>query len=181
VSASHPQTELRAPDGHAEAQRPPATSFVAAAVFIILALIGAVSLATDPYLSLGANGADPGPAFVPWITIYVLGIGGVAILVIELLKAKRSGGIAYTGEFTISRLWMPVTLVVMMMGYVELIQIFGFFWLSVGFSLICVSALHWRTSDPFTPRYLIQLPVEALLVTGVIYAIFRYGILVPLP
>jgi hypothetical protein len=67
------------------------------------------------------------------------------------------------------------------MGYVELIQIFGFFWLSVGFSLICVAALHWRTSDPFTPRYLIQLPVEALLVTGVIYAIFRYGILVPLP
>jgi hypothetical protein len=76
---------------------------------------------------------------------------------------------------------MPVALAVLMLAYVPIIRTLGFFWPSVGFSLICIAALHWRTGDPFTPRYLIQLFVEALLVTGVIYAIFRYGILVPLP
>lgn len=181
MSPSRPETELRARDGHAEAQQQSATGLVAPVIFIAISLIGAYSLAYDPYLSFGASETDPGPAFVPWITVCVLGIGGVVALLIELLKARRSGGITRSYEFTASRLWLPTALVLLLFAYVPTIRNLGFFWPSAGFSLICIMILHWRTSDPFTRRYLVQFPIEAAIVTSIIYAIFRYGILVPLP
>ena len=184
MSPTTSHTEPCADDGRTEdapSKRPLSTEFLAAGVFIAIAAVGAYSLSVDPYLEMGASGTDPGPAFVPWIAVIVLGIGGVVHLLIEFSKALRNGGVAFTNEFTIPRLWMPVALIVLLLVYAGLIKSLGFFWPSVGFSLICVAALHWRTGDSFTPRYLIQIPIEALLVTGAVYGVFRYGILVPLP
>jgi len=55
---------------------PPAgTEFVAGAVFVAIAIIAAWSLLTDPYLELGKVGDDPGPAFIPWLGTWIIGIG----------------------------------------------------------------------------------------------------------
>lgn len=181
MSSNRAEAALRALDRHAEPKPQPVTKLLAPITFIVISLIGAYSLFNDPYLSLGASDDDPGPAFVPWITVCVLGVGGVITFFTELMKAKRSGAFALSDELTVKRLWLPFALVVLLLAYVPTIRGLGFFWPSVGFSLICIMILHWRTNDPFSPRYLVQFLVEAMLVTSAIYAIFRYGILVPLP
>lgn len=174
----------RGPDGHAEStpdRRPATGGFIAAGLFLTIAAIGAYSLSNDPYLHMGATGSDPGPAFVPWITVYVLGIGSLVFLAIEAAKAYRAGGVAFMGEFTFARLWVPVVFVALLTLYVSVIPSLGFIGPSLAFALICISIFHWRTGDAFSPRYLVQIPVEAVLLTGAIYALFRYGINVPLP
>ncbi len=84
---------------------PPAgTEFVAGAVFVAIAIIAAWSLLTDPYLELGKVGDDPGPAFIPWLGTWIIGIGGVVQMAWAFLRARRVGGMRKAGEFVFSKL-----------------------------------------------------------------------------
>jgi hypothetical protein len=44
-----------------------------------------------------------------------------------------------------------------------------------------VPIIHFRSGRPFQRRHLLQFPVEAILIAGALYTLFRYGIRVPLP
>jgi hypothetical protein len=166
-----------------EGRTPPTWLGIAAGVvFVAIAAVGAYSLATDPYLPLGKSGSDPGPAFVPWIAIWIMGIGGACQIVVTIAQARRAGGLQWAGEFTLSRLWLPIALFLSMLVYVLLmLQPLGFLVSSSIFATVWVAIFHWRSGDHLKPIHAVQLPVEAILIVGVIYMIFRYAILVPLP
>jgi len=150
-------------------------------VFLVIALIAAWSLHTDPYLELGKVGNDPGPAFIPWIGTIVIGLGGLTQMIWALVQARKTGGFLSAGEFALSKLWLPVVLVVSLIGFQMAMRPVGFFGASILFALPWVAIIHWRSGGAFTPRYLVQLPVEAVLVAGCIYFVFSYGINVPFP
>ncbi|CAN7598658.1 tripartite tricarboxylate transporter TctB family protein [Aminobacter aminovorans] len=153
----------------------------AGAVFLILALIGAYSIYFDPYLDIGKAGNDPGPTFIPWIGIFTLGFGGIAQMVVTFIQSRKVGGFTFSGEFVLSKMWLPAALVASLVGLQMAMKPIGFLNASLIFALPWVFILHWRAGGKFTQRYLIQLLVEAGLVAGGIYYLFAYGINVPFP
>lgn len=176
--------EERAPEGRAYPRGPvppQATMLASGILFIVVAAAGFWSLTTDPYLTLSSTGPDPGPAFVPLLALAVLALGGLIQVLLVAVQAWRAGGFTWLGEFTLARLWMPVALTVLTVIYAMLLPELGFVWSSFGYALICCAALHWRTGDPFTARYLVQIPLEAMFLVALIYGVFGYIIHVPLP
>jgi hypothetical protein len=169
------------PAGDKPAGRAPITAFAAGAIFFGFALIGAWSIASDPYLPMGRSGADPGPAFVPWIAIAILGLGGFAQMVFAAFKASKTGGFVKTGEFVLSKLALPVALVLSLIALQMALKPLGTLVACIIFALPWVFILHWRAGGKFTPRYLVQLPIEAILIVAGIYYLFAKGINVPLP
>ena len=160
---------------------PRLVEFAAGAVFVAIALITSWSLWTDPYLELGKAGDDPGPSFIPWIGTTVIGLGGLAQMAWVVFKAVKAGTIKTSGEFVLAKLWLPALLVVSLIIYQQAMKPLGFLTASIIFALPWVAIFHWRSGGAFTKRYLIQLPVEAVLITGGIYSLFYYGINVPFP
>ena len=163
------------------AKQPATTELVAGAVFILIALIASWSLLTDPYLELGKVGNDPGPAFIPWIGTAVIGLGGVAQIAWTLFRIRKTGGMRAAGEFVASKLWLPVLLVLSLIGYQMAMRPLGFVAASILFAIPWGAIIHWRSGGTFTPRYIVQVPVEAALVVTGIYLLFSYGINVPFP
>ncbi|MGV6876391.1 tripartite tricarboxylate transporter TctB family protein [Pseudochelatococcus sp. B33] len=161
--------------------QPAATELVAGAVFVAIAIIAARSLLTDPYLELGKVGNDPGPAFIPWIGTWVIGLGGVAQLIWTLLRARKAGGMRTTGEFVGAKLWLPTLLVLSLIGYQVAMRPLGFVTASIAFAIPWVAIIHWRSGGVFTRRHILQLPLEAMLIVASIYLVFSYGINVPFP
>lgn len=160
---------------------PRVVDFTAGAVFVLIALIASWSLWTDPYLELGKVGDDPGPSFIPWIGTMVIGLGGLAQMIWVLIKAKKAGVLKTSGEFVVAKLWLPALLVVSLIIYQLAMKPLGFFTASIIFAIPWVAVFHWRSGGAFTKRYLIQLPLEAVLIAGGIYSLFYYGINVPFP
>ena len=161
---------------------PPAmTELAAGAVFVLIAAIASWSLLRDPYLELGKVGNDPGPAFIPWIGTTVIGLGGAAQMIWVLLRAHRAGSMQAMGEFVGSKLWLPVLLILSLIGYQMAMRPLGFLTASILFAIPWVAIIHWRSGGVFTPRYFLQLPIEAVLIAAGIYFLFSYGINVPFP
>lgn len=148
---------------------------------VAIAITGLYDLHTDQWLALGARGTDPGPAFLPEMLMWLLLGGGVIQIVAVGLGAWKSGGLAPSTEFQIRKLWMPALLCVSLGAYYWLIPRFGYLVPSMMFALIWVPLIHFRSGDPFHRRHLVQFPLEALVIAGALYALFRYGIRVPLP
>ncbi|WP_332719873.1 tripartite tricarboxylate transporter TctB family protein [Pelagibacterium mangrovi] len=161
--------------------QPFAVQAAAGLVFLVIALIGASSLWTNSYLELGQSGSDPGPGFVPWIGVWVLGLGGVVQIILVAARARLAGGFQLSGEFTVSRIWLPVLLVASMIAYQMALRPLGFITASLLFAVPWVALIHWRCGARFTLRHLVQLPLEAVLIVGAIFVVFRYGIQIPFP
>ncbi|MGQ7791345.1 tripartite tricarboxylate transporter TctB family protein [Faunimonas sp. B44] len=177
--AAHPTEDQ--PSAEAD-PRPRRTGVAAGAVFVSIAVLAGYSLSSNPYLSLGASGSDPGPAFVPWIAVWILGLGGLCQIGWTFWQGRRAGGLASAGEFTVARMWLPILLFASLLGYVVLmLRPLGFMLSSSIFAAAWVAVLHWRSGDRLRPIHIVQLPLEAALIVGAIYAVFRYAILVPLP
>lgn len=163
------------------ANKPATTEFAAGAVFLTIALVAAWSLWTDPYLAFGEAGGDPGAAFIPWLGTAILGFGGLAQMIWTALRARRSGGVRTSQEFLLSKLGVPVVLVVLLILYRFGMSSLGFVTASLLFVIPVISVLHWRSGGVFSRRYLVQLPVEAALIVAAVYLVFSYGIHVPFP
>lgn len=161
--------------------KPAVTEFAAGAVFVVIALIASWSLLTDPYLAMERVDDDPGPAFIPWLGTTVIGLGGLAQMVWAVLRARKAGGMRETGEFVLSRLWIPLLLVLLLIGYQVVMRPIGFVAASILFAVPTIAVIHWRARGVFNARYLVQLPVEAVLIVAGIYLVFSYGINVPFP
>lgn len=175
---------VRPHEGRAEAQKavgPARTGVAAGAVFVAIAVIGAYSLYTDPYLGFDDGSSDPGAAFVPWIAVWILGIGGLAQIALTLYQAHRAGQMRSAGEFTLERLWLPLALLFTLVVYLALLEPLGFLLAGTLMSAPWIAILHWRSGDSFKPIHALVMPLEAFLIVGCIYALFRYAILVPLP
>jgi len=171
--------KLRA--AHQDFGYPTGEGVAAGAVFIVIAAVAAFSLSSDPQLRLDTGESDPGAAFVPWIAIWILGIGGLGQIGLTLFQARRAGALRASGEFTLRRLWLPLVLLFTLCGYLLLLEPFGFIVAGTLFSAPWIAVLHWRSGDDLRPIHALLMPIEALLIVGVIDAIFRYGIHVPLP
>lgn len=163
------------------AAQPATTELVAGAVFVLIALIASWSLSTDPYLELGKTGNDPGPTFIPWIGTTVIGLGGVAQIAWTLFRIRKTGGLRAAGEFVGSKLGIPVLLVLSLIAYQMAMRPLGFVAASILFAIPWGAIIHWRSGGAFTRRYILQLPVEAVLVVAGIHLLFSYGINVPFP
>ena len=166
---------------HQGAGRPIAEGIAAGAVFVVIATVAAFSLSSDPNLKPHVGDSDPGAAFVPWIAIWILGIGGLGQIGLTLLQAHRAGAWRSTGEFTLRRLWLPLVLLFTLCGYLLLLEPLGFLMAGTLFAIPWIAVLHWRSGDDLRVIHALLMPVEALLIVGAIDAIFRYGIHVPLP
>lgn len=162
--------------GHSTAE-----GIAAGAVFLVIAAVAAFSLSTDPHLRLHTGESDPGAAFVPWIAIWILGIGGLGQIGVKLFQAHRAGALRSSGEFTLRRQWLPLVLLFTLCGYLLLLEPFGFIVAGTLFSAPWIAVLHWRSGDDLRAIHALLMPIEALLIVGAIDAIFRYGIHVPLP
>jgi hypothetical protein len=171
------------PSAGTETSGPPTGLGVAAGVvFVAIAAIAGWSLWTDPNLPLGESDSDPGPAFVPWIAVWILGLGGAVQVLITLVQARRAGGLRAAEEFTLQRVLLPVALIVSLLVYVLVtLRPLGFVLSSTLFAVVWVALFHWRSGDPLTPRHALLLPIEAVLIVGAIYIVFRHAILIPLP
>jgi hypothetical protein len=151
------------------------------AVLIGIAVAGLYDLHTDQWLAMGARGTDPGPAFLPEMLMWLLLGGGLIQLITVAASAWSAGGFAHGTEFQIRKLWMPALLCASLVAYYWLIPRFGYLGPSVVFALIWVPLIHFRSGNPFRRRHLVQFPLEALAIAGTLYALFAYGIRVPLP
>jgi hypothetical protein len=160
---------------------PTGDGVAAGAVFIVIAAVAAFSLSSEPHLRLQTGELDPGAAFVPWIAVWILGIGGLGQIGLTLFHARRARGLRSCGEFALRRLWLPLVLLFTLCGYLLLLEPFGFVAAGTLFSAPWIAVLHWRSGDRLKPIHALLLPIEALLIVGLIDAIFRYGIHVPLP
>jgi len=174
----------RSGEGRAESQAasaPTRLGIAAGAVFVAIAVVAACSLYTDPYLGLDDGSSDPGAAFVPWIAVWILGLGGLGQIGLTLFQAHRAGAMLSAGEFTIARLWLPIALIFTLLVYLALLEPLGFLLAGTLISAPWIAILHWRSGDAFRPYHALLMPLEAALIVGAIYAVFRYAILVPLP
>src|SRR5690606_29627437 len=112
----------------------------------------------------------------------LLGGGGVLLALVEAVRAVRAQRILRSGEFRPRILLVPVLLVLSLIayaralpdaGYVIATFIFAAAWLAIAEA--AAGSLRGRT------MLLLRLPAEAAVITGILYAGFRYGIQVPLP
>jgi hypothetical protein len=147
----------------------------------LVGLIGLYSVWRDPLLHLD-QGADLGPAFFPMTLLILLAAGGALLTVGDLLRARRAGGVQSDPEFTPKRLFLPAVLALSLVLYNLAIPVFGYLPTTIAFAVVWLPFAEWadtgRTPGARTlPRYLI----EAVLIGGILYAGFRYGINVPLP
>lgn len=168
-------------EGNLPTTKPAASGVIAGTLFILIALIASWSLATDPFLDMGKVGDDPGPAFIPWIATAFVGLGGLAQVIWSLTEAAKAGGMRSPGELFSPGIWLPLLLIVLMVGYQMAIRPLGFITASVIFAIPAIMMIHWRAGGVFNTRYLVQLPVEAVLIVAGIYLIFSYGIHVSFP
>jgi hypothetical protein len=168
------------PDGGAD-PRPRLAALVLGVVLVAVAIVGLIDVRTDPWLPLGARGSDPGPGFLPELLLWLLLAGGLAQIGSVALAARLQGGFAASDEFLLQRLWVPCLLFVSLVSYYWAIRSFGYLLPSVAFALVWVPIIHFRSGRPFQRRHLLQFPVEAILIAGALYTLFRYGIRVPLP
>lgn len=178
-----------APAGDPEAQfsepapdpRPKLHALVLGLVLVGAAGIGLHDLRTDEWLALGTRGSDPGPGFLPELWMWLLLAGGLVQICTVTLAALQAGGIGGSDEFFPQRLWMPALLCLSLGAYYGAIRSFGYLGPSITFALIWVPLIHFRSGQEFRRRHLLQFPFEALVIACVLYALFRYGIRVPLP
>ncbi|MGE3146024.1 MAG: tripartite tricarboxylate transporter TctB family protein [Pseudorhodoplanes sp.] len=164
--------------------RPSWSALALGLVLVAAGVAGLVELAYDPFLSdIDAGDADPGPAFFPRILLYLLIAGGVGQTVSAAIQASRSGGFAADSEFSISRLAVPVALAASVFVYAKALPLVGYLAATVAFALAWLWIV--GTIDRSLPR---KFPaaaglvlLEAAVISLLLYAVFGYGISVPLP
>jgi len=157
------------------------SSVWASLVIIAICVACWIELNANAYLDFGQSESDPGPGLVPRAAILALFGCAAAHLVITLARARCRGGLKRDPAFSISRLWLPILLVGSLLAYYSVLSSVGYWIASVALCLVWIPVLHWRSGAAFSARRGVFFVVEAGLITSVIYGLFRYLILVPMP
>jgi hypothetical protein len=149
-------------------------------VLIALAVIGLHNVLTDPYLGMDM-GADPGPDLFPIMLLGALGLGGLIQTAVCGLRAWRAGGIAPDPELAPRVLLAPALLVVSLILYNLAVFRLGYLAATFILAVVWLPVVEWLTGGRIALPRLALFVVEAVLIAGFLYIVFRHGIRVPLP
>jgi ABC-type enterochelin transport system permease subunit len=141
-------------------------------------------MAMNPFLSyIDAGDADPGPALFPRILLILVIVGGLGQAAIASFQAWRCGGFTLDREFELKRLAIPFALVVCVYVYAKALPLVGYLTATVLFAAVGLALI--GVLDRSLPSNRVAalglVGLEAIAITGMLYAVFGYGISVPLP
>ena len=146
--------------------------------------IGTWGIVTDDFLMEEDYGADPGPSLVPIMLLYVLGLLGIHMTTKAcyyiLKNSKRVTKIPSITENWITFL-IPLTFVCTMFFYTWIIEIIGFIWVTLGFTLLWIFTIGIHDNGLPTKKVTLLYFVYSVAMTFFIYYIFVHLIMVQLP
>ena len=146
--------------------------------------IGTWGIVTDDYLMEEDYGADPGPSLVPIMLLCVLGLLGIHMTTKAcyyiLKNSKRVTKIPSITENWITFL-IPLTFVCTMFFYTWIIEIIGFIWVTLGFTLLWIFTIGIHDNGLPTKKDILLYFVYSVAMTFFIYYIFVHLIMVQLP
>ena len=147
-------------------------------------LIGTWGIVTDDFLMEEDYGADPGPSLVPIILLCVLGLLGIHMTTKAcyyiLKNSNRVTKIPSITENWITFL-IPLTFVCTMFFYTWIIEIIGFIWVTLGFTLLWIFTIGIHDNGLPTKKDILLYFVYSVAMTFFIYYIFVHLIMVQLP
>jgi hypothetical protein len=138
----------------------------------------AYSIATDADMHQDF-GLDPGPAFLPDILLWLLGIGAVILIIQGTLALMRVRWRLPRNLIDIKRSFVPLLMVISVIGYVALVPALGFLAVSLLFSVIWAVALAVQDYGT-TIRPLLISGLGSALIAICIYLAFKQLIGIPL-
>ena len=146
--------------------------------------IGTWGIVTDDFLMEEDYGADPGPSLVPIMLLCVLGLLGIHMTTKAcyyiLKNSKRVTKIPSITENWITFL-IPLTFVCTMFFYTWIIEIIGFIWVTLGFTLLWIFSIGIHDNGRPTIKEILLYIVYSVAMTLFIYYIFVHLIMVQLP
>jgi len=146
--------------------------------------IGTWGIVTDDFLMEEDYGADPGPSLVPIMLLCVLGLLGIHMTTKAcyyiLKNSKRVTKIPSITENWITFL-IPLTFVCTMFFYTWIIEIIGFIWVTLGFTLLWIFTIGIHDNGLPTKKDTLLYFVYSVAMTFFIYYIFVHLIMVQLP
>ncbi|MCS5653495.1 MAG: tripartite tricarboxylate transporter TctB family protein [Candidatus Marinimicrobia bacterium] len=147
-------------------------------------LIGTWGIVTDDFLMEEDYGADPGPSLVPIMLLCVLGLLGIHMTTKAcyyiLKNSNRVTKIPSITENWITFL-IPLTFVCTMFFYTWIIEIIGFIWVTLGFTLLWIFTIGIHDNGQPTKKDILLYFVYSVAMTFFIYYIFVHLIMVQLP
>ena len=147
-------------------------------------LIGTWGIVTDDFLMEEDYGADPGPSLVPIMLLCVLGLLGIHMTTKAcyyiLKNSNRVTKIPSITENWITFL-IPLTFVCTMFFYTWIIEIIGFIWVTLGFTLLWIFSIGIHDNGRPTKKDILLYIVYSVTMTLFIYYIFVHLIMVQLP
>ena len=146
--------------------------------------IGTWGIVTDEFLMEEDYGADPGPSLVPIMLLCVLGLLGIHMTTKAcyyiLKNSNRVTKIPSITENWITFL-IPLTFVCTMFFYTWIIEIIGFIWVTLGFTLLWIFTIGIHDNGLPTKKDILLYFVYSVAMTLFIYYIFVHLIMVQLP
>ena len=146
--------------------------------------IGMWGIVTDEFLMEEDYGADPGPSLVPIMLLCVLGLLGIHMTTKAcyyiLKNSNRVTKIPSITENWITFL-IPLTFVCTMFFYTWIIEIIGFIWVTLGFTLLWIFTIGIHDNGLPTKKDTLLYFVYSVAMTFFIYYIFVHLIMVQLP
>ena len=146
--------------------------------------IGTWGIVKDDYLMEDDYGADPGPALVPIMLLCLLGFLGINMTIkacYNILKYSKS----VTNTPNLTENWItfliPLTFVCTMFFYTWIIEIIGFIWVTLGFTLLWIFTIGIHDNGLPTKKDTLLYFVYSVAMTFFIYYIFVHLIMVQLP
>ena len=137
--------------------------------------IGTWGIVTDDFLMEEDYGADPGPSLVPIMLLCVLGLLGIHMTTKAcyyiLKNSNRVTKIPSITENWITFL-IPLTFVCTMFFYTWIIEIIGFIWVTLGFTLLWIFSIGIHDNGRPTKKDILLYIVYSVTMTLFIYYIF---------
>jgi hypothetical protein len=148
-------------------------------VFLLAATAGlAYSIATDPAVHQNF-GSDPGPAFLPDLLLWLLGLGAVALTGSGVIQLGRAGWHIPRPIVDLKSSTVPMLMVISIVLYNLLVPVMGFLAVSILFAAIWSFGLAYQ-DDEHSLRPL-AIAVAGSAGTAVcIYLLFKQLIGIPL-
>jgi hypothetical protein len=147
---------------------------------IAVAVVGLYNVMRDPLLHEDV-GPDPGPAFFPAVLLALFGLGGAVQVVMTAWRAIAAARLLPDAEFRARVLAVPVLLFATLLLYAWALPRAGYVVASLATAFGWLAITDRGSGRARAVRGWLQYLAEAVAIVLVLYALFRYGVRVPLP